>query len=43
MSNTLVHSLTVFELTKQKKANFQELLFYVYISSVGIFRFDLHI
>ena len=35
--------LTVFELTKQKRANFRELLFYVYISNVGIVRFDLHV
>jgi hypothetical protein len=43
MSNTSVHSLAVFELRKQKKANFRELLFYVYISNVEIFRLDLHI
>jgi len=43
MYNTFVHSLAVFKLTKQKKANFRELLFYMYISNVGIFRLDLHI
>jgi hypothetical protein len=43
MPHALVHSLTVFELIKQKWANVRELLYYVYISDLRKFMSDLRI